>query len=83
MLQVLLGIGLNMICVFARLILLVTDVTNAQKASLDFHHVLQVSFHASVKTRLKEECLYNCFICMIELHSFYYRHEICPGHRIS
>ena len=44
MLQVLLGIGLNMICVLARLTLLVTAVTNAQKASLDFHHVLQVSF---------------------------------------
>ena len=44
MLQVLLGIGLIMICVLARLTLLVTAVTNAQKASLDFHHVLQVSF---------------------------------------
>ena len=43
MLQVLLGIGLNMICVLARLTLLGTAVTNAQKASLDFHPVLQVS----------------------------------------
>ena len=44
MLQVLLIIGLNIICVLARLTLLVTAAKNAQKASLDFHHVLQVSF---------------------------------------
>ena len=44
MLQVPLGIGQNMICVLARLTLLVTAVKNAEKASLGFHHVLQVTF---------------------------------------
>ena len=57
MLQVLLGIGLNMICVLARLTLLVTYVTNAQKASLDFHLVLQVSFIMKL-SRYNLACIY-------------------------
>ena len=72
MLQVLLGIGLNMICVLARLILLVTAVTNAQKASLDFHHVLQVSFFMILPRSNQPILSYVSRIQLIKVDDFSY-----------